>query len=58
MSDMTDKVKGKTKEAVGAAKDDENLQNEGKQDRVKGEAGEKAKQEVKDTVDRHRERGQ
>ena len=53
MSEFTDKIKGKAKETLGTAKDDPNLQGEGKKDRIKGEAGERVKKEVQETVERH-----
>jgi uncharacterized protein YjbJ (UPF0337 family) len=55
MSELTDKAKGKVKETVGTAKDDPQLQGEGRTDRTKSEAAEKAKHEVKEAVDRHRD---
>jgi uncharacterized protein YjbJ (UPF0337 family) len=58
MSELTDKAKGKVKETVGTAKDDPQLQGEGRTDRTKGEAVDKAKHEVQEAVDRHRDRQQ
>jgi uncharacterized protein YjbJ (UPF0337 family) len=53
MGEIIDKVKGKIKQAVGAATDDEALEREGKVDEVKGEvkgAVEKVKRAVKKAV--------
>jgi uncharacterized protein YjbJ (UPF0337 family) len=58
MSEFTDKVKGKAKETVGTAKDDPQMENEGKKDRIKGETAERVKHEVQDTVERHRGQNQ
>jgi uncharacterized protein YjbJ (UPF0337 family) len=56
-----DEVKGKVKEGVGDATDDESLETEGKKDQLKGKgkeawgdvknAGEKVKEAVKDVKD-------
>ena len=46
----TDNVRGKAKEAVGKATDDESLERQGKQDQAKGsvkDAGRNAKQAAK-----------
>jgi uncharacterized protein YjbJ (UPF0337 family) len=50
MAGEADKAKGKVKEGVGDATDDESLQLEGMADQVKGKA-QRAKGEVKDKVD-------
>ena len=41
MSDKTDQIKGRAKEAAGKLTDDKNLEHEGKVDRVAGETKEK-----------------
>jgi len=55
MSDKTDQIKGRTKEAAGALSGDDDLKREGKVDRLAGEAKEKvgeAKDRVTDAVDK------
>jgi uncharacterized protein YjbJ (UPF0337 family) len=52
-----DELKGKVKEAVGNATDNEQWQAEGKADQVKGnvkQAGEKVKDAAEDVLDRDR----
>lgn len=56
-----DEVKGKVKEGIGDAKDDESMEAEGKKDQIKGEGkqawgdlkntGESIKERVKDATD-------
>jgi uncharacterized protein YjbJ (UPF0337 family) len=48
MGEKADQAKGRAKEAVGDLTDDEDLQREGKADRIGGEIKEK----VTDTVDK------
>ncbi len=53
MGGLTDKVKGKVKEAAGAATGDESLENKGKLDQAKGSmknAGENMKDRAKDAL--------
>ncbi len=50
MSDKTDQAKGRIKEAAGSLTDDQDLKNEGKADRLGGEAKEKLG-DVKDKVE-------
>jgi uncharacterized protein YjbJ (UPF0337 family) len=53
MGGLTDKVKGKVKEAAGAVTGDESLENEGKLDQAKGSvknAGENMKDRAKETL--------
>ena len=55
MSDKTDQIKGRAKEAAGKLTDDKSLEHEGTVDRVAGETKEKlgqAKDKVDDTVDK------
>jgi uncharacterized protein YjbJ (UPF0337 family) len=55
MSDKTDQIKGRAKEAAGKLTDDKDLQHEGKVDRVAGETKEKlgdAKDKVEGAVDK------
>ncbi|TQK71421.1 MULTISPECIES: CsbD family protein [unclassified Nocardioides] len=50
LSNKTEEMSGKAKEAVGKATDDEDLENEGKVDKAKGnlkQAGEKVKDAFK-----------
>ena len=49
-----DETKGKAKEAVGGAIDDENIENEGKKDQVKGNA-KQALGHVRDAAENVRE---
>lgn len=59
MGEMTDKAKGRAKEAVGDMTDDERLQREGKLDQLSGEAKgktEDAKDKVQEGVDAVRDR--
>lgn len=53
MGGLTDKMKGKVKEAAGAATGDESLENEGKLDQAKGSmknAGENMKDRAKEAL--------
>ena len=53
MGELTDKVKGKIKQAAGAATGDKKLEREGKTDEAKGKvkgAFEDAKHAIKDAV--------
>lgn len=55
MGGKADKVKGRGKEAVGSLIGDEGLENEGKRDRLAGEAKEKvehAKDKVEKVIDK------
>jgi uncharacterized protein YjbJ (UPF0337 family) len=55
MGETTDKMKGRTKEAVGDLTGDEHLKREGKADRASGKAKgmiNDAKDKAEDTVDR------
>jgi uncharacterized protein YjbJ (UPF0337 family) len=52
MSDKTDDIKGRAKEAVGDLTDDKDLKREGKVDRAAGSAKDKAE----DAVDKVREK--
>ena len=54
MGDKSDQVKGRVEEAVGALTDDEDLEREGRKDRLAGEAKEKlehAKDKLEDVID-------
>ena len=53
MGGLTDKLKGKVKEAAGAVTDDEKLEREGKLDQAKGsmkKAGENLKERVEEKL--------
>lgn len=55
MSDKTDQAKGRVKEAVGSLTDDDDLEREGKTDRLAGDAKEKvgqAKDKVEEGIDK------
>ena len=55
MSDKTDQIKGRAKEAAGKLTDDHDLEREGRVDRLAGETKEKigdAKDKVDDAVDK------
>jgi uncharacterized protein YjbJ (UPF0337 family) len=55
MSEKTDQVKGRAKEAVGSITGDKDLESEGKADRHAGEAKEKvghARDKVEEVVDK------
>ena len=52
MSDKTDDIKGRAKEAVGDLTDDKDLKREGKVDRATGSA----KDKVEDAVDKVRDK--
>ncbi len=52
MSDKTDDIKGRAKEAVGDLTDDKDLKREGKVDRAAGSA----KDKVEDAVDKVRDK--
>jgi uncharacterized protein YjbJ (UPF0337 family) len=55
MSDKTDQIKGRAKEAAGKLTDDKGLEHEGRADRVAGETKQKlgqAKDKVDDAVDK------
>ncbi len=55
MGEKTDQVKGRAKEAVGDITDNDDLKNEGRGDRLAGEAKEKlgdAKKKVEKVIDK------
>ena len=55
MGSKTDKIKGRSKEAVGVLKDNDNFKREGQREQAVGEvkeAAESAAEHVKDTVER------
>jgi uncharacterized protein YjbJ (UPF0337 family) len=58
MGDKSDQVKGRVKEAVGDLTDDEDLERDGRTDRLAGEAKEKvsdAKEAVEGVIDKAKE---